>query len=164
MWDGFFSPRVYEYHPCRLRRGWDSETSLAWKTIQNVFSRILSTVRHVGHANYTALSWRSWKPYEMDLSHNCSLLGGKSEVCENYFSVISHKILKPIDCILVVLQQPFALHQALYDIHIYLVIPSYLYIHIISCKLCSNLLLRHEIWKMQTVTKNSDKVKSDKVK
>ena len=27
MWDGFFSSRVSESHPSRLRRGWDSETS-----------------------------------------------------------------------------------------------------------------------------------------
>ena len=27
MWDGFFSPRVSESHPSRMRWGWDSETS-----------------------------------------------------------------------------------------------------------------------------------------
>ena len=59
------------------------EIHLTWKTIQNAFSRILYTSRHVNHAKYTPQSWRSWKPCEMDLSHNCSLHGGKSEVCEN---------------------------------------------------------------------------------
>ena len=44
MWDGFFSPRV-------LRNP----------------SRILYTSRHINHAKYTAQSWISWKPCDMDL-------------------------------------------------------------------------------------------------
>ena len=58
------------------------EIHLAWKTIQNAFSRILCTLRHFNQAKYTVQSCRSWKPCEMDLSHNCSLHGGMSEVCE----------------------------------------------------------------------------------
>ena len=62
------------------------EIHLTWKTIQNAFSRILCTLRHFNQAKYTAQSCRSWKPCEMDLSHNCSLHGGRSEVCENNLS------------------------------------------------------------------------------
>ena len=51
--------------------------------MQNAFSRILYTSRHVSHAKFTVQSWRSWNPCEMDLFHNCSPHGGKSEVCEN---------------------------------------------------------------------------------
>ena len=45
------------------------------ETMQNAFSRILCTSRHINHAEYIAQSWRSWKPCELDLSHNCSLHG-----------------------------------------------------------------------------------------
>ena len=64
---------------------WDEwwEIHLTWKTIQNSFSRILYTLRHFNQANFTGQSCRSWKPCETDLSHNCSLHGGMSEVCEN---------------------------------------------------------------------------------
>ena len=58
------------------------EIHLAWKTIHNAFSRILYTSRQVNHAKCIAQSCRSWKPCEMDLSHNCSQHGVKSEVCE----------------------------------------------------------------------------------
>ena len=54
------------------------EIHLTWKTIQNTFSHILQGT--LNHAKYIAQSWRSWKPCEMDLSHNYSLHGGKSEV------------------------------------------------------------------------------------
>ena len=37
------------------------------------------TLRHFNQVKYTAQSCRSWKPCEMDLSHNCSLHGGRSE-------------------------------------------------------------------------------------
>ena len=37
-----------------------------------------ATLRHFNHAKYTVISWRSWKPCEMDSSHDCSLHGGKS--------------------------------------------------------------------------------------
>ena len=75
--DRFFSPLV-SIPPKSLvtRVGfWDKwwEIHLTWKTIQNAFSRILYTSRHVSHTKYTAQSWRTWKPCEMDLSHNCSL-------------------------------------------------------------------------------------------
>ena len=52
------------------------------ETIQNAFSRILYTLKHFNKAKYNVPSCRSWKPCEMDLSHNCSLHGGMSEVCE----------------------------------------------------------------------------------
>ena len=42
------------------------EIHLTWKTIQNAFSRILDTSRHVNHAKCSAQSCRSWKPCEMD--------------------------------------------------------------------------------------------------
>ena len=42
----------------------------------------------VSHAKCTAQIWRLWKPCEMGLSHNCSLHGGKSEVCEKNLSQI----------------------------------------------------------------------------
>ena len=85
---GFFSPRVSESRPSRVatRVGFGDEwweIHLTWKTIQNAFSRILYTLRHFNQAKYTVQSCRSWKPCEMDLSHNCSLHGGMSEVCEN---------------------------------------------------------------------------------
>ena len=81
MWDGFFSPRVAS----RLRRRWDSETIgeksishgkpykmhfLAYFTFQDIF--------FFDHAKYTAQSWRSWKPCDMDLSYNCCLRGGNA--------------------------------------------------------------------------------------
>ena len=59
------------------------EIHLTWKAIQNAFSHILYTLRHLKKAKYNVKSWRSWKPCEMDLSHNCSLHGGRSEVSEN---------------------------------------------------------------------------------
>ena len=59
------------------------EIHLTCNTMQNTFSRILYTSRHVIFAKYTAQSWGSWKPCEMDSSHNCCLYGGKSEACEN---------------------------------------------------------------------------------
>ena len=106
MWDGFFSARVSESRPSRVAtrvRFGDEwwKIHLTWKTIQNAFSRILYTLRHFNQAKYTVQSCRSWKPCEMDLSHNCSLHGGMSEVCENvHFSsyiawlmCISHHIL-----------------------------------------------------------------------
>ena len=88
MWDGFFSQRVSESRPSRVatRVGFGDEwweIHLTWKTIQNAFSRILYTLRHFNQAKYNVQSCRSWKPCEMDLSHNCSLHGGRSEVCEN---------------------------------------------------------------------------------
>ena len=60
------------------------EIHLVWKTIQHAFPRILYISRHFNHTKYTAQSWRSWKSCEMDLTHNCSLRGGKSEVCDKY--------------------------------------------------------------------------------
>ena len=86
-WDGFFSPRVSESRPSRVatRVGFRDEwweIHLTWKTIQNAFSRILYTLRHFNQTKYYVQSCRSWKPCEMDLSHNCSLHGGRSEVCE----------------------------------------------------------------------------------
>ena len=99
MWDGFFSSRVSESHPSRVatRVGFGDEwweIHLTWKTIQNAFSRILYTLRHFNQAKYNVQSCRSWKPCEMDLSHNCSLHGGMSEVCEkpNKLSKISPHI------------------------------------------------------------------------
>ena len=91
MWDGFFSPRVSESRPSRVatRVGFGDEwweIHLTWKTIQNAFSRILYTLRHFNQAKYTVQSCSSWKPCEMDLSHNCSLHGGMSEVCEKELS------------------------------------------------------------------------------
>ena len=88
MWDGFFSPRVSESRPSRYATmvGFGDELweiHRTWKTIQNAFSR---TLRHLNQAKlckYNVQSCRSWKPREMDLSHNCSLHGGRSEVCEN---------------------------------------------------------------------------------
>ena len=56
------------------------EIHLTWKTIQNAFSRIFCTLRHFNQAKYTVQSCRSWKPCEMDLSHNCSLHGE----CQKY--------------------------------------------------------------------------------
>ena len=82
MWDEFFSPRVSESRPSRLRRGW-----LTWKTIQHAFSHILYTSSHFNQAKYTE-KLQSWKACEMDLSHNCSLHGRRSEVCEK--KSISH--------------------------------------------------------------------------
>ena len=92
MWDGFFSPRVSESRPSRVatRVGFGDEwweIHLTWKTIQNAFSRILYTLRHFNQAKYNVQSCRLWKPCEMDLSHNCSLHGGMSEVCENDYYV-----------------------------------------------------------------------------
>ena len=52
------------------------EIHLTWKTIQNAFSRILYTLMHFNQVKYYVQSCRSWKPCEMDLSHNCSLHGG----------------------------------------------------------------------------------------
>ena len=49
------------------------EIHLTWKTIQNAFSRILYTLRHLMKAKYNVKSCRWWKPCEMDLSHNCYL-------------------------------------------------------------------------------------------
>ena len=43
------------------------DEDFTWKTIQNAFYRMLYTLRHC--------------KVEMDLSHNCSQHGGKSEVC-----------------------------------------------------------------------------------
>ena len=57
------------------------EIHLTWKTIQNAFSRIFYTLRHLNQVKFTWQNCRSWKPCEMDLSHNCSLYGGRSEVC-----------------------------------------------------------------------------------
>ena len=68
-----------------IRRRVVRKIHLTWKTIQNAFSRILYTLRHF---KYTVQSCRSWKPCEMDLSHNCSLHGGMSEVCEK---LLNHK-------------------------------------------------------------------------
>ena len=87
MWDGFFSPRDSESRPSRIatRVGFGDEwweIHLTRKTIQNAFSHIIYTLRLFNQAKYTAQSCRSWKPCEMDLSHNCSLHGGMSEVCE----------------------------------------------------------------------------------
>ena len=59
------------------------EIHLTWKTMQNAFSRILYISMHFNHAKYNVQSWRSWKPSEMNLSHNCSLHWRKSEVCKN---------------------------------------------------------------------------------
>ena len=64
------------------------EIPLTWKTMQNAFARILYTLRHFNQAKYTVQSCRSWKPCEMDLSRNCSLHGGMSEVCENVGSTV----------------------------------------------------------------------------
>ena len=51
-----------------------------------IFSHTLHIYhRHFNQAKYNVQSCRSWKPYEMDLSHNCSLHGGRSEVCANVF-------------------------------------------------------------------------------
>ena len=91
MWNGFFSPWVFESRPIRVatRVGYADECweiHLAWKTIQNAFSHILYTLGHFNQAEYNVQSCISWKPCEMDLSHNCSLHGGRSEVCENDFS------------------------------------------------------------------------------
>ena len=91
MWDGFFSPRVSESRPSRVatRVGFEDEwweIHLTWKTIQNGFSRILYTLKHFNEAKYNVQSFRSWKPCEMDLSHNCSLHGRMSEVCEKGLS------------------------------------------------------------------------------
>ena len=88
MWDGFFSPRVSESRPSRVatRVGLGDEwweIHLTCKTIQNAFSRILYTLRHFNQAKYNVQNCRSWKSCEMDLSHNCSLHGGRSEVCDN---------------------------------------------------------------------------------
>ena len=99
MWDGFFSPRVSESRLSRVatRVGFRDEwweIHLTWKTIQNVFSRILYTLRHFNQAKYTVQSCRSWKPCEMDLSHNCSLHGGMSEVCEKYIYTLHHNIIQ----------------------------------------------------------------------
>ena len=53
--DGFFSTQVSESHPPKLivpRVGFEWwEIHLSWKTIQNVFSRLLYTSRHVNHDN-----------------------------------------------------------------------------------------------------------------
>ena len=43
------------------------------------------TLMHLNEVKYTVQSRISWKPCEMDLSHNCSLHGGKSEVCEKNY-------------------------------------------------------------------------------
>ena len=88
MWEGFFSPRVSESRPSRVatRVGFGDEwweIHLTWKTIQHAFSRILYTLRHFNQAKFTWKSCRSWKPCEMDFSHNCSLHGGRSDVCDN---------------------------------------------------------------------------------
>ena len=37
------------------------------------------TLRHFNHAKYIVQSWRSWKPGEMDFSHNWSQRGEMSE-------------------------------------------------------------------------------------
>ena len=92
MWDGFFSPWVSESRPSRVatrvafKDEW-REIHLTWKTIQNAFSRILYTLRHFksrpNQAKYNVQSCRSWKPCEMDLSHNCSLPWPMGE-CQKY--------------------------------------------------------------------------------
>ena len=96
MWDGFFSPRVSECRPSHVatRVGFGDEwweIHLTWKTIQNAVSCILCTLKHFNQAKYNVQSCRSWKPCEMDLSHNCSLHGGKSEVCEKLLSDVNTK-------------------------------------------------------------------------
>ena len=49
------------------------------------------TLRHFNQAKYTVQSCKSWKPCEMDLFHNCSLHGGRSEVCEkSYLANVSN--------------------------------------------------------------------------
>ena len=103
MWDRFFSPRVSESRPSRVatRVGFGDEwweIHLTWKTIQNEFSRILYTLKHFNQAKYNVQSCRSWKPCEMDLSHNCSLHGRMSEVCEKcYYDVsVSFFLVHPV--------------------------------------------------------------------
>ena len=78
---------------------WDKwwEIHLRWKTIQNVFSRIRYTSRHVSCAKYTAQSWRSWISCEMDSSHNCSLHGGNSEVHEKAHNITLGYVSEMID-------------------------------------------------------------------
>ena len=59
MRDGFFSHHKHP-NPARVacdegairRRTMVREIHLTWKTIQNAFSRILYTLRHVNHAKY----------------------------------------------------------------------------------------------------------------
>ena len=51
--------------------------------MENHTKCIFSHTLHFNQAKYNVQSCRSWKPCEMDLSHNCSLHGGMSEVCEN---------------------------------------------------------------------------------
>ena len=47
----------------------------------------LTNLRHFNQAKYTVQSCRSWKPCEMDLSHNCSLHGG---ICQKYASIYNY--------------------------------------------------------------------------
>ena len=54
--DEFFSPQVSESHSSGIWKLVERKIHLAWKTIQNAFSRILYTSRHVNHAKYIAQS------------------------------------------------------------------------------------------------------------
>ena len=52
--------------------------------IQNAFSRLFYMLRHLNQDKCTGQSCRSWKPCEMDLSHNCSLHGEGQKYARRY--------------------------------------------------------------------------------
>ena len=102
---GFPCEMDFSHHESPNRVGFGDEwweIHLTWKSIPNAFSRILYTSKH---ANTLRNVDHEWKPREMDLSHNCSLHGGKSEVCEKNASSVNkirHLCLQvspqPISC------------------------------------------------------------------
>ena len=75
--------------PCEMDLSHHAYTNPTWvacdkggirrRVVRNPFSLILYTSRHVSRAKYTAQSWRSWQPCEMDLYHKCSLHEGSQK-------------------------------------------------------------------------------------
>ena len=90
--DGFFSPQVYKSHLT-------ADDGVIWRrvarytnhTIQNAFSHILYTSMHVNHDKYITVGKRQ-KPYEMDVSHNCSQHGRESDACEKLLNWVKSAI------------------------------------------------------------------------
>ena len=76
------------------------EIHLTWNTIQYAFSGILYTSRHVNLAKYITQSWRSRKPCEMDLSHNCTQHGGCRTYAKGYVRIYSNMIRYDLLCAL----------------------------------------------------------------